>query len=1054
MMVRTVSARTVLRRFVGVVAGAAIVVAGAVAQEQDAIPDPQQASAKIGALANRGRTERARGEIDASIATFESAREVAEAAKDRRSSVFLDSEIVTSLSQAGRYKDAVEILRSVEERLEEFADDPGFLEAVRVYVRADLARGLQKLGRLREALESAQQAVEDASSTEDPAARGSAYDALGNTLLYLGRPAAARPWLQQAIDEFEVLAPTDARRTTARTVLAQCEAELGDTESALEIANQLVDEFESFGSEPVALGAEIYELRGQMRFYRDWDGSELDLRRSLEFLGNAGTEENSVRFQELTLDLAHAIRNAGRPDESATLERRTLAELREKHLETHPTAIRAAQFLAVSLRDLWDRDRDRHLLDESRALLEEAARTAREVDDPNTAEVFALLGELLFEGFDDPDRAEPWLRAAVERIEHEASGALALDERSRAELLQRRRLRKRHDPYELLLRCLIRLDRPEQALDVLEHSRARSLADLLERSRSDPTRIALDRAEASGNAKTADRLRRLPDELDVAVANLARARMNVDSDTARAELQRDRERVRELEDERASLTRDVSVVGNVATVAEVRSHLGKDEILLAYFLGRKVSYACLAESLPGRVEWFPLPGGDGRALTFDEVDSRSRQWADVLGRGLGDPSRGLTPSGSPTERGQNTTLGSRLFQGLVPPALWERIRGRTVIHLLPHGPLNRLPFEALVVESPSDGGEPKYWLDVGPAIAYQESGSAFVWSQRRRREQEISAGDGEALIVADPVYGGIEAQPDALGNGPVIVKVKLDGQGARQGLTVGDRIVSIAGEKTGSVEECQRILGRIQDMESVACVVSCRGVERSIQLSKGDAGWEIADGLPSELKRGSNRGASTQLERLPGTGREAHAVEDALRQRSHVRLLTGTDATETLLTAWSPRAQLLHLAAHQIPDPADGTGSSRLALAPPTYPTAEDDGYLDLDDLMLHWRGRLDRCGLVVLSSCWSRGGRLMRDEGFFGLPLGLRYAGCPSIVSSLWPVDDDATAELMSAFYGFMAEPQCSSRLVALQRAKKSLKMQRPDPYYWAAFLWTGSTR
>ena len=1036
MRVDTVSSRAILRRLVGVVAGTLMFVGGAEAQEN-----------RIGELADRGRAERVRGEIDASIATFESARDLADETEDRRSSVILEGEIATTLSQAGRQEAALEILRRVEDRIEEFENDPEFAAAVLVHVRSDIATVLQQLGRLHDAVETARLAVDAVPSTGDPAARGLAYGALGSGLLRLGRIAEARGWLERAHDEFEELPATDTRRITNRMLLAKCAGELGDTDSALEVSDQLVAELEAFEAMPALVGSEAYDVRGQLRYYRDWSGAEEDLRRSLELLSAAGTDEDSARFQHAVLNLSHAIRNAGRPDESATLERGALSVLRDQHLESHPTGIRAAQFLAASLRDLYDRNGDRTLLDESRALLEGAARAARDLEDPNSAVVFALLGELYLDAFVDPDRAEPWLRAAVERIEQEAAGTLALDEESRAGLLERRRLRKRHDPYEVLLRCLVQLDRPDQALDVLERSRARSLADLLERSRSEPLRIALGRAEEAGDAEVVNRLRSLPAELDDAMAALARARTGSELEARRA-----REQLQRLEEERAGLTRNVVAVGKVATVDEIRSQLRKDEILLAYFLGRKVSYACVAEPGPGPVEWTALVDVDGRPLTQDEIELASRDWIDALGRGLGDPARGLTPSGLTPARNESMALGGhRLFRTLVPPAVWARLRGKAIVHLLPHGALNRLPFEALVVEPVDAGRDSEYWLDAGPAIAYQESGSAFVWSQRRRAEQEATPSDGMALILADPAYQAPEDRPDRSERGPVVVHVERGGPAAREGFWVGDRIVSLADTKLESVEDYQRILVGVQDPKDAACIILREGIERSLRLPVGDTGLEIAAALPPALKRGPGRSDSAPLERLPGTAREAQAVREALRRRSSVRLLTSSDATETLLTAWCSRASVLHIAAHQIPDVVE-TGASRLALTAPPFPTAEDDGYLDLDDLLIHWRGRLDRCGLVVLSSCWSRTGRLVRDEGFFGLPFGLRYAGCPSIVSSLWPVDDTATADLMSAFYEAMGIAEAPSRLDALRRAKQSLKRERPDPYYWAAFLWSGA--
>ena len=54
---------------------------------------------------------------------------------------------------------------------------------------------------------------------------------------------------------------------------------------------------------------------------------------------------------------------------------------------------------------------------------------------------------------------------------------------------------------------------------------------------------------------------------------------------------------------------------------------------------------------------------------------------------------------------------------------------------------------------------------------------------------------------------------------------------------------------------------------------------------------------------------------------------------------------------------------------------------------------------------------LVVLSGCETGLGNSSGDE-FVGLTRAFIYAGTPSVVASLWKVDDASTAHLMSSFY------------------------------------------
>ena len=64
--------------------------------------------------------------------------------------------------------------------------------------------------------------------------------------------------------------------------------------------------------------------------------------------------------------------------------------------------------------------------------------------------------------------------------------------------------------------------------------------------------------------------------------------------------------------------------------------------------------------------------------------------------------------------------------------------------------------------------------------------------------------------------------------------------------------------------------------------------------------------------------------------------------------------------------------------------------------------------------------------------------------------SGIASIVSSLWRVDDRATAILMTSFYEALAKTDKRTALCMAQRKVKG--SYRAHPYYWAAFRITGS--
>ncbi len=74
----------------------------------------------------------------------------------------------------------------------------------------------------------------------------------------------------------------------------------------------------------------------------------------------------------------------------------------------------------------------------------------------------------------------------------------------------------------------------------------------------------------------------------------------------------------------------------------------------------------------------------------------------------------------------------------------------------------------------------------------------------------------------------------------------------------------------------------------------------------------------------------------------------------------------------------------------------------------KQDGYLRLGDI---YKLKLS-ADLVVLSSCDSALGKDLESEGIIGLPRGFLYAGAKSVIASLWKVNDEATARLMSSLY------------------------------------------
>ena len=97
---------------------------------------------------------------------------------------------------------------------------------------------------------------------------------------------------------------------------------------------------------------------------------------------------------------------------------------------------------------------------------------------------------------------------------------------------------------------------------------------------------------------------------------------------------------------------------------------------------------------------------------------------------------------------------------------------------------------------------------------------------------------------------------------------------------------------------------------------------------------------------------------------------------------------------------------------------------------------------------------LVTLSACNTGIGKIQKGEGIQSLGKAFTYAGCPNIVMSLWPVNDESTSELMTYFYKNLKSGMRKDE--ALRKAKltylENADPVKAHPYYWAGFVFSGN--
>jgi CHAT domain-containing protein len=223
-----------------------------------------------------------------------------------------------------------------------------------------------------------------------------------------------------------------------------------------------------------------------------------------------------------------------------------------------------------------------------------------------------------------------------------------------------------------------------------------------------------------------------------------------------------------------------------------------------------------------------------------------------------------------------------------------------------------------------------------------------------------------------------------------------------------------------------------------------------LALGNPEFGEEPEDGRELDVFDTAASYASTvfrgdRLIPLPNSEEEVRSIAEVVGGSSN-QVLVGRDATEDAFKALAGDYRILHFATHFLTDDRQPL-YSRLALA--TGRESQGDGSLQVYEL---FNTRL-RADLVVLSACNTGLGRLQKGEGLMGASRAFLNAGVPSMVVSLWSVEDEATATIMERFYRHLKDGL--NKRAALRQAKldylETAREEKKDPFYWAPFILIG---
>lgn len=152
----------------------------------------------------------------------------------------------------------------------------------------------------------------------------------------------------------------------------------------------------------------------------------------------------------------------------------------------------------------------------------------------------------------------------------------------------------------------------------------------------------------------------------------------------------------------------------------------------------------------------------------------------------------------------------------------------------------------------------------------------------------------------------------------------------------------------------------------------------------------------------------------------------------------------------SDKFPVIHLATHALADDKDPAGSYIAFYGKSNAP----DSSFRLYEKEIY-NLALKNARLVILSACETGTGKLVNGEGVFSLSRAFSYAGCQSVITSLWKADDQATAFIMQHLHQYLQKGYSKDK--ALQHAKldylndSNIPLRYKSPAYWAQLVLIG---
>ena len=180
---------------------------------------------------------------------------------------------------------------------------------------------------------------------------------------------------------------------------------------------------------------------------------------------------------------------------------------------------------------------------------------------------------------------------------------------------------------------------------------------------------------------------------------------------------------------------------------------------------------------------------------------------------------------------------------------------------------------------------------------------------------------------------------------------------------------------------------------------------------------------------------------LPCAGEEVEYLANVF----HATPLLGHEAKKQVVMQLLGQASIIHIAAHGEPTSGEIVLSPNSSQSQSSSPVDEPDSYLlkqrDVTNISVKAR-------LVVLCCCYTGKGKVT-SEGVIGITRSFLAAGARSVLSTLWPIDDEATKEFMKTFYDELCNetPVCEALRRTMVLFQNHEKSEFRSSRIWAPF-------